>query len=601
MNTWTKKNNKVNQEDQNLVSTAPRGNARRTHQRWPSGGRMDEVCIPTQERGNEALFSGLGAQIRSTVLVGLLGLSPLIAQGNPEPRPDPAGKASKDLFDQEIRLREKEQKPSLPAITEQTEPTEEVSGGPTFILRGIRFTRSAHLTQEELQNIVQPVLGEEIDYQGLQKILATINQLYRQKNIYTAVAVFPEQQVADGVVIIQLVEGSIGEIVFEGNEYTEDDYLRQWINHDNQLLSIDISSLEDDILFYNRIHNQRLQAELRAGKAFGLTDIVIKVPEPGRNTFQLYLDNYGYESSGEVQLSALYQRNQLFRSSDKAMAYALASKGLKSVVGSYSTVLGTSGFSLGGSFQFTNAEVVAGDFVDTEYSGDTLRFALDGGYLLYSDTHIWINLKTGISTTTSNNEVSGATLSEYHTSRYQLGAELSWLGNQWQLTGQQLYSSVNSKEKFVGDNRRFNLFNTRLTFIYNFDNPFYALTTVDAQFASEEALPGSASFTLGGPSTLRGYQQGIASGDQGWYQQIELHYNGFSFDEYLFDLYGFYDHGQVESLNPKQTLSSAGVGINVSGNEWFSFDLTVANAMEEVVPDQDNTSLYARITCHCID
>lgn len=534
-------------------------------------------------------------------LMGLLGLAPIIAQANPEPKEDPIGRAAKDIFTQEIRFRQKEPQQQLPAIAERSEePAAEVSGGPVFTLRGIRFTQSAHLTQRELQDIVQPLLGQEIDYNGLQKILAVINQLYRQKNIYTAVAVFPEQQVSDGVVIIRLVEGSVGEIVFAGNEYMEDSYLRRWIDYDNQLAAIDIDALEKDILFYNRIHNQRLQAELRAGKTFGLTDIVINVPEPGRDQLELYLDNYGYQSSGEAQLSALYQRSQLFRPADRAVAYALASSGLQSMVGSYSSVVGTSGLSLGGSFQLTNAEVTDGDFSALEYSGDTLRFGLEGSYLAYSGTDLWVTLTGGVSSTHSKNETVGGVLSDYRTGRYDLGVALSWLGGQWQLSGRQLFSAVNSREKLQGT-RQFNLFNSRLTFIYNFDNPFYALSTLEAQFASEDALPGSSSFTLGGPSTLRGYQQGVASGDQGWYQQVEVHYNGFSLNEYRFDLYGFYDYGQVESLNPKQKLSSAGFGINVSGNEWFSLDVTVANAMKEVVPDQDNTSLYARITCHCIE
>ncbi len=404
----------------------------------------------------------------------LLAFTPLSAQTPPDDY-DYAGQTSKDLFERELRLREKEKKPNLPAITEQTEPTEEVTGGPTFILRGIRFTKSAHLTQEELQNIVQPALGEEIDYNGLQKILGTINQLYRQKNIYTAVAVFPEQQVSDGVVIIRLVEGSIGEIVFEGNKYTEDGYFREWIEYDNQLASIDIEALEKDILFYNRIHNQRLQAELRAGKAFGLTDIVINVPEPSRDSLELYLDNYGYESSGEAQLSALYQRNQLFRPSDKAMAYGLVSSGLKSFVSSYSTVVGTDGLRLGGSLQFTNATVTSGDFKDLGYTGDTLRLGLEGSYLVYSDADLWVNLVAAISNSSSKNSVTGGDLSDYQTGRYQLGAELSWLGSQWQFSGRQLYSSVNSKEKLQGNTRKFNLFNTRLTFIYNFDNPFVTI------------------------------------------------------------------------------------------------------------------------------
>ena len=477
--------------------------------------------------------------------------------GVPEGQRDPSGRLESDLIQQNQRLKDKAQQDNPPAVAEEAQPELTDEGGIEFVLQGIRFSRSAHLTREELQAQVTPLLGQMVTFGKLQQLIRQINQLYRQKNIYTSVAVLPEQKIEDGIVTIRLVEGSVGEVIFAGNEYTPDDYFQQWVHSQDHQDNIDVAELEQDILFFNRLHNQQLQAELRAGKAFGLTDIVITIPEAQRNTFTAFVDNYGYESTGEAQLSGLYQRQQLFRAGDKALGYALISKGLRSLSGSYSTVVGTAGWRLGGSVQYTDTDLNAGDFSTLEVTGDTLRYGLEASYLAYSDEEKWLSLLGSINSTRSSNDVASEELSDYQTNQYQLGAEINWLGSQWQATGRLLYSSVDSKEKVLGADRKITLYSPRATFIYNFHSPFYALTTIEAQLSGEEELPGAVSFSLGGPSTIRGYKPGIASGDKGWYQQLELHHNGYRYNDFLFDLYAFYDHGEVESLNGQPTNGSS--------------------------------------------
>ncbi len=513
-------------------------------------------------------------------------------------RPDPAGEISKDLIQREQRLNSsnKSREKKRPSIEEDPAPVEDSGAGPVFLLNGIRFTRSAILTQQELTAIVQPWLGKEVSFADLQKILAGINRLYRQKNIYTAVAVFPEQNVENGMVVIRLVEGSIGEISLEGNEYTDDAYVREWINYDAQMESIDIAALERDILFYNRIHAQRLQAELRAGKSFGLTDVIINVPERSRNGLSLFVDNYGYQSTGEEQGSVLYQRQQLLRFGDTAKLYALGAKGLKSVSAFYDTPVGIDGWRLAANMQYTDSDLSEGDFSELGVKGNSLEFGLGASYLVYSHTNLWVSLTGGFTHAQSENTVASEALSDYQSDRYQVGAELNWLGEQWQLTGKQQYQYVNSKERLLGTSRKIGLYGAGLTFIYNFDSPFYAITSFDGQFTSEEGLPGSVSYSLGGPSALRGYRSGAISGDTGWYHLNELHYNGLAYKDYALDVFAFYDHGKVESVTAKQSPSSAGIGFSVTKNDSLALDVIVAQTLKNIVPDQDKGAIYGRLT-----
>ena len=48
-----------------------------------------------------------------------------------------------------------------------------------------------------------------------------------------------------------------------------------------------------------------------------------------------------------------------------------------------------------------------------------------------------------------------------------------------------------------------------------------------------------------------------------------------------------------------QRMEAAGVGVNISGHKWLTLEFVAASAMTEVVPDQENNRIYARLTCNC--
>ena len=538
-------------------------------------------------------------------IVTALVLAPSFALARPSifPPVDP-GKISQDRIREQQQLRDKTRKKEDSAIKEETpQDIIEDEGAPAFSLNGIRFTRSKHLDREQLEGVVKAWLGKDVTFATLQKIVAEVNALYHEQGIYTATATLPEQNIEKGMVTIQLVEGSLGRVDFEGNNYTNNSYLREYIDLGDQSENIDIDALENDILFYNRLHSERLQAELRAGKSFGLTDIVVQVGEQPRDKLQLDIDNYGYESTGEEQFSALYQRQQLLLPGDRSLAYAQVSKGIHSLSLGYNAPINTKGWRAGTTVQYTDT-TISGDFSAIDVKGNSWRIGLETSYLAYSTPTVWVNILGAINHTSSDTTVSGQDLSQYKTLQYQVGGEVNWVGQQWQFTGRQLFSQVDSKEKLVSVNRKVKLYNTDLTFIYNFEQPFYALSTLKAQFTSEEAIPGAISFSLGGPTTIRGYKPGIVSGDKGWYNQLELHYNGFELEndlgDFLFDVFAFYDYGKVESLNPEQQLASVGAGMTVSFNDYLQFTVTAANATRKVTPNQKNNSVYAKLTCQCL-
>lgn len=519
------------------------------------------------------------------------------AMANNLPQAVDPGAITKEIERREQRLEQKELQAPEPVI-EEAEQTESAPAdtGPSFVLKSLKFSKSEHLSEQDLKAIVKPYLGQSISFADLQKIVDGINQLYRSKGIYTATALLPQQQIEDGVVSVRLVEGKLGKIQVQGNDYTSDEYVLKWLEDQKNNTNVDVRYLEQDIQIYNRVNDQRLQASLKAGESFGQTDIVIDVSEPARNTFQLFADNYGYESSGEEEIGLLYQRQKTFIDGDRSVFYTNQAKGSASYSVSYNAPIKDSRFRVGVSTSYSETEVVEGDFAQVDVDGDSIRFAVESSYLAYSAERFWVSLIADAGQTWSTTEVEGVELSKYELFQTQFGPQLTWFGRGFQISARQTVVWVENQDELLDKADQFTVLKGNLTAIARpFPVNFYGLIQSDWQFADRDGLSGASSYSLGGPASIRGYDPGFVSGDDGYYIETELHYDALTLGNGVFDTFIFYDFGQVRSLNPDETLAALGAGFSWN-DSGYALDFTLAKAMREVVPNQDDWAAYGRVS-----
>lgn len=495
---------------------------------------------------------------------------------------------------------------------------EKKAKGPTFSLKAVRFSKSVYLTKDDLKTIVAPLLNQQMNFADLQALSYKITALYQSKGIYTATAVLPHQKIKDGVVYIRLVEGSLGKLSVQGNEYSEEQFIRNWLRNDEQVTGIDIKALEADVLIFNRVNEQMLQAELHEGEEFGLTDIVIRVVDPNRDQMYLFWDNYGVEGTGKNELGVMYLRQKLFFDGDKATLHALhtgnsnidLNKGwdfFRNETGIFSLNLGynapikQSRWRLGSTLSSTHTDLINGDFNDIGVKGQSDRVSLDATWLAYSDLLQWVDVVVGADHTWSQSEVVGAAdISDLKISQYYFGAQINWLSELWQLNLKQVVHYAYVDDQLLPDDQETFLAKGDLSFIAQYPKyNVYGQFKAQWQNASESGLVGSLSYSLGGPSNIRGYQPGLVSGDEGYYYNIEAHYNGLNAYGYNFDLYAFHDQGLVASANPTEQLVAVGLGLNISGGSMLSFNLTASEAQEIVTEDDNDILIYGRLTCQC--
>jgi hemolysin activation/secretion protein len=115
------------------------------------------------------------------------------------------------------------------------------------------------------------------------------------------------------------------------------------------------------------------------------------------------------------------------------------------------------------------------------------------------------------------------------------------------------------------------------------------------QYAWEKLLPGDQLFSVGGPTTVRGYPTNAAAGDSGYYFNFELHRNMSDMIKGL-DLFAFIDSGSVYSTFPAITqLDSAGAGLSWTPYTALTFEGSVGVPWRTVIADQSHYQFYGRI------
>lgn len=534
-----------------------------------------------------------------------LCLLPALAQAAPPPSGfDAVGPVVRELLLRDERLESREMEEQAPVLEQQQEEPAAAGDGPSFVLKSVRFTPSDYLGEEQLRAVVEPYLETSVTFVDLSRMVDQVNALYRNIGVYTALALLPKQKVENGVVLVRLVEGKLGKLLVEQNAYTGTDYIRSWISQQDHDKTVDVHDLEGDILTYNRVNDQRLRAELRAGTAFGLTDIVVIAEEPKRNSVQAFIDNYGYESNGQWELGVLYRRQQAFNDGDRAIVYAQASEGTLSASLGYNTPIDNSRWRVGATATFTRTSVVDGPSEPFDIEGESNRLALEASWLALSRQRYWMNGLFSLSTASSDTTIAGADLSQFVVDTVSAGVQFNWMGDVWQVNARQLINLADSQDQLAGVGGAADLSDEYLLFPGDLTviakqgkGGFYALMQAGWQQSGDEALAGTVAWTVGGPTSVRGYQSGAVTGDTGYYLQLEQHYNAWVVGGNSTDFYLFYDIGQADSPSASQSLSATGLGASLGLGRGFSLDLSAALPLEDdVLPDQADTQFWLRLS-----
>lgn len=526
-------------------------------------------------------------------LVTALGTGLAGAQTLPPQGYSPAGEAQRRTLDQRQEIEQEAapreevtdpvrvEEPKLPAGVR-------APAGLSFVLKGVQIDDSAFLSRDTLTAIAQPYVGRTVGFEELQKLVADINAQYRAQGVATAQAVLPPQNIENGVVRIELIEGKLGEVKLAGNAYTRESFIRDRVRLESGAV-VDAERLQEALIDFNRTSEIQLRAALQPGAGYGLTDILLSVEEPARNTLQLFLDNQGVESTGLYQLGLFARRNGLFGWDDQLTLYLVGADGTTTGSLSYGVPVTRSNGRLNLSYARNEIEIIKGPFTALDITGESSTLMLSFKQPLYVSGRQKWDLALSASTTDSETLISEVPFSESTVNKFSAGVSYDRHGSwgRW-LTSHTL--STASVDSSTEEWPSFVAYSGTLNWLRPFEGCCTAAANLGWQYLNEEQAPASELFQIGGLNSVRGYVLGVLSGARGYYAQFELHRpirDGLS-------VFAFLDTGAVMP-EPSEQITGAGLGLSYRYKSWASFDLTYGAALNEVIPDQDSGRLDARL------
>jgi hemolysin activation/secretion protein len=468
-------------------------------------------------------------------------------------------------------------------------------GGATFELKGVVFSPSELLPQTALDAIAAQYVGTEVDLSDLQNIANAVNALYAGGGFVTASAILPAQDLTDGVLEVELVEGRVGAVTLTGRQRLNRDLVDDAIQLESGRV-VNAPDLAGDVDLFNRTSAAQVQASLQAGAAFGLTDINLAVIEPPRNSLQFFVDNLGVESVGQYQGGFVFQHYGLLGFDDRLTAYGLAAEGNLFGNLAYNTAITPWGTRAGVSYSRSGIRIVNGPFDSLNVTGSAEVYAANLSHPLINEGAFLLLGNLALSRGTSETRQAGVVITDDTNRKVTLGLNASYFGGDFNATISPTVSFVDADLNVTGQNLDYTLYQISGAASFRFAETYLVSLRGAGQLASQQLLPGSDLFQIGGPATVRGYPSSAASGDAGYYLNLELHR---SFDALVDGLEGFVflDHGKVYSQFPEVTsLTSAGIGLNYTWNDRVRGELSVGFPLEDdVVPAQQSAVVYARI------
>ena len=249
---------------------------------------------------------------------GLFHVSTVHAQ---TARTDVTDQAKQELKTQEEVFRTPTRPASIPIekkpeITVEEEKKEEIKAkGPVFLLKKIKLEGNQIFSEENFRPFFSQFEGREISFEDLRTIAQLITDYYRAKGYTTSRAFIPPQMIENGTPTIKIVEGKVGKIFVEGNQYFNTKiYTRSIRFGEGQVFRY--QDLATNLYFLNQKPDLEAHAYLIAGETPQTSDIIIKAKEKRPMHVSYEFSNRGTKFTHRARHSILLSHNNLLGFSD---------------------------------------------------------------------------------------------------------------------------------------------------------------------------------------------------------------------------------------------------------------------------------------------
>ncbi|MFZ2737179.1 MAG: ShlB/FhaC/HecB family hemolysin secretion/activation protein [Burkholderiaceae bacterium] len=465
---------------------------------------------------------------------------------------------------------ERDRLPILPGRVAPERPAEPVVMKPlsdeAIVVTAFRFTGNTLFSADQLAAAVATYLNRPLKFTDLQEAAAAIAGVYRKAG-WVVRALLPDQDIKDGVVIIQIVEAIFGGVKPEG-EKSSRIKLEQIIDiveaqqQTDTLLNAD--AIDRALLIAGDLPGITVTGSLRQGEHKGESDLAITVVDKSLFTGDATVDNTGSRGTGPQRLAVNVGLASALGLGEQININRSHTDGSDYLRIGATAPIGNRGWRIGANKSHLDYMLVAPEMLALNSRGSSDSFGLEATYPLVRTRLDNLYFTANYDRKTFNNLANGTVTTRYQADTLALllngnlfdnlggggtnTASLSLAKGDINLDGSPNQSADAITTQTAGSFTKLRYALSRQQVI-SAELAFFA--SLSGQYASKN-LDSSEKFTLGGSSAVRAYPSGEGGGALAQLFNFELRWRlpqGLSFT-------GFYDVGKI-AVNRNNDFSGA--------------------------------------------
>jgi hemolysin activation/secretion protein len=430
--------------------------------------------------------------------------------------------------------------------------------------------------QEEINNLIKPFAYHWVNFEDLLCLRSAITQLYFDGGYITSGAfLLNNQEISDGEIKIQVLEGELERIDITGLSHLQENYIRSRLQIPTQK-PLNQKSLESalKLLQLNPIL-ERVNAELTVGSSSGKSILKINLQESPSFTVGVGFDNYRSPSIGSQQVRVFAEDINWLGIGDRlSFEYALTD-GLDLYDITYTIPWNTLDGTI--AFRYTNSDssIIENRFKQFDITSETEAFSTTIRQPLYKTSETELAIGIGLDLRQTQTYLLNEPFS------FSLGPEdgkskltvlrffQDWLDRSphriiaarsqfsWGLDA--FGATINN----LGTDGSFFTWLGQFQWVEQLSSHLLLIVSADAQLTPDSLLS-IEQFSIGGIDTIRGYRQNQLVGDNGVVGSLEFRI-GLTADPSIIQITPFFEIGTIwNNITPapeRSTIASLGLGV----------------------------------------
>jgi len=496
--------------------------------------------------------------------------------------------------------------PPIPAPAD--DDAGQLSAGLSVRVESFRIEGGSVFSTEELEQLTAPYVGRLVNSEELLRVRDAITDHYVERGYLTSGALIPDQDVSDGVVTIQIVEGVLADVEVVGTSRFRPGYFSVRLRRAGRA-PLNVNRIEEQLqLFQRDVRVKHVRAQLNPGARRGESLLTLEVEENRFYGLDVAFANDSSPGIGSYTGHIEPRISNLIGYGDEWSSSIQLSDGLRQYDATFAVPLPPFDTRLLLHYQRSETEVVEDpfDILDIESRSSTYGITLDQPLLRTRNSEVrigvtgeWRTSKTEVLDTCFS-FVIGTSDCRTRVAVLRTFAGWSWATSNLVVAGRSTLSV--GIHAFGSTNRPSPLPDSEfVSWLWQMQVahrlPDVLLgTEIIARFDSQlanEALVAIEKFSIGGMRTVRGYRENQFVRDNGIVTSVEFRIpiwrdsNGRA----LAQLVPFADYGlswNEEIITRKEEIASLGVGIRLSPWEWLHGELFWGGRLKKALKTGDD-------------